>query len=96
MHRDPGLLIAAQPTRGLDVSSIEFVYRRLLEHRERGGATLLVSTELDEVLSLADRIAVLVSGRFVALLENRDIDIQELGLLMGALRRWSRREGATR
>lgn len=83
MHRDPGLLIAAQPTRGLDVGAIEFVYRRLLEHRERGGATLLVSTELDEILSLADRIAVLVSGRFVALLENRDIDIQELGLLMG-------------
>ncbi|MFN8035128.1 MAG: ABC transporter ATP-binding protein [Acidimicrobiia bacterium] len=82
MHRSPDLLIAAQPTRGLDVGAMEFVYRRMLEHRERGGATLLISTELDELLSLSDRIAVLVSGKFVALLENHEVRLEQLGLLM--------------
>ncbi|MCZ7534698.1 MAG: ABC transporter ATP-binding protein [Acidimicrobiia bacterium] len=83
MYRSPDLLIAAQPTRGLDVGAMEFVYRRMLEHRERGGATLLVSTELDEILSLSDRIAVLVDGRFVALIDDHAVDVEELGLLMG-------------
>ena len=57
-HR-PKFLIAAQPTRGLDVGAVEFVYQRLFEHTARGGGVLLISTELDEVLSLSDRIAVI-------------------------------------
>ncbi|MDX6506394.1 MAG: ral nucleoside transport system ATP-binding protein [Gaiellaceae bacterium] len=66
MSRDPKLLIAAQPTRGLDVGAIEFVHRRLVEARDRGEAVLLVSLELDEVLSLSDRIFVVYEGRIVA------------------------------
>ncbi|MCZ7529478.1 MAG: ABC transporter ATP-binding protein [Acidimicrobiia bacterium] len=80
---EPTLLIAAQPTRGLDVGAMEFVYDRLLDHRKRGGATLLVSTELDEILSLSDRIAVIVGGRFVRILDPDDADDETLGLLMG-------------
>jgi ABC-type uncharacterized transport system ATPase subunit len=82
IHNRPRFLIAAQPTRGLDVGAAEFVYQRLLEHRERGGATLLISVELDEILSLSDRIAVIVRGRFVRILEARSADPELLGLLM--------------
>ena len=63
IERDPKVLIAAQPTRGLDVGAIEFVHRRLIEERDEGRAILLVSLELEEVLSLSDRILVHVRGR---------------------------------
>ena len=62
---DPRLLLASQPTRGLDVGAIEFVHRRLVEQRDAGRAILLVSFELDEILALADRILVLYEGRIV-------------------------------
>jgi len=62
IERDPKVLIAAQPTRGLDVGAIEFVHRRLIEERDEGRAILLVSLELEEVLSLSDRILVLYEG----------------------------------
>jgi simple sugar transport system ATP-binding protein len=64
--RDPKVLIAAQPTRGLDVGAIEYLHRRLVEERDEGRAILLVSLELDEVLSLSDRILVMYEGRIVA------------------------------
>ena len=63
--RDPKVLIAAQPTRGLDVGAIEYVHRRLVEERDEGRAILLVSLELEEILSLSDRILVLYEGRIV-------------------------------
>ena len=66
MARDPKVLIAAQPTRGLDVGAIEYLHRRLVEERDEGRAILLVSLELDEVLSLSDRILVMYEGRIVA------------------------------
>ena len=62
---DPQLLVAAQPTRGLDVGAIEFVHRRLVEERDRGRAILLISFELDEILGLSDRILVMFGGRIV-------------------------------
>ncbi len=65
MARNPIVLIAAQPTRGLDVGAIEYVHRRLVAERDAGHAILLVSLELDEVLSLADRILVMYEGRIV-------------------------------
>jgi simple sugar transport system ATP-binding protein len=65
IDRDPKVLIAAQPTRGLDVGAIEFVHRRLIEERDDGRAILLVSLELDEILSLADRILVIFEGQIV-------------------------------
>ena len=82
LDRHPKLLIAAQPTRGLDVGAVEFVYERITQHKQCGGATLLISTELDEILSLADRVAVMVGGRVLQILDIHDADAERLGLLM--------------
>jgi simple sugar transport system ATP-binding protein len=81
VENDPRVLIAAQPTRGLDVGAIEFVHRRLVEERDEGRAVLLLSLELDEVLSLSDRILVMYEGELVA--EYRpDVTEEELGVAM--------------
>jgi general nucleoside transport system ATP-binding protein len=82
LSTQPQLLIASQPTRGLDVGSIEFVHSRLVSQRDKGLAVLLVSSELDEVLSLADRVAVIYRGKIVAELEGDAIDRDKIGLLM--------------
>ena len=81
VNGDPKVLIAAQPTRGLDVGAIEFVHKRLVEEREEGRAVLLVSLELDEVLSLADRILVMYEGRIVGEFAP-DVAEEELGFAM--------------
>jgi ABC-type uncharacterized transport system ATPase subunit len=78
----PTVLIASQPTRGVDVGSIEFIHRQLVERRDAGLAVLLVSSELDEVLSLADRVAVIYRGRIVGLLEGEQVDRERVGLMM--------------
>ncbi|MGF7036010.1 simple sugar transport system ATP-binding protein [Paenibacillus mucilaginosus] len=84
---DPNLLIAAQPTRGLDVGAIEFIHKRLLEQRSRGKAVLLISLELDEILQLSDRIAVIYEGRIVGVVDPASTSDRELGLMMaGSLR----------
>jgi simple sugar transport system ATP-binding protein len=77
------LVVAAQPTRGLDVGSIEYIHRRLVEQRDAGAAILIVSTELDEVLAVADRIAVMFEGRVVGVVSGADATYENLGLLMG-------------
>jgi len=77
------LLVAAQPTRGLDVGSIEYIHRRIVEKRDEGTAVVIVSTELDEVLALADRIAVMYQGRIVDILDPAEATPERLGLLMG-------------
>ena len=76
------LVIANQPTRGLDVGSVEYVHRRLIALRDGGAAVLLVSTELDELLAVADRIAVLYRGRVVATLRTAEATAERLGLFM--------------
>lgn len=76
------LLVAAQPTRGLDVGSIQYIHSRIVAERDSGAAVLLVSAELDEVLALADRVAVMYEGRFVGVLEGDEIDRSRIGLLM--------------
>jgi general nucleoside transport system ATP-binding protein len=81
IDRDPRVLVAAQPTRGLDVGAIEFVHRRLIEERDAGRAILLVSLELEEILSLADRILVLFEGRVVGEY-GADVSQDELGRAM--------------
>ena len=81
-YGDPILLIASQPTRGLDVGSIEFVHRQLLEARRNGKAIVLVSAELDEILSLSDKIAVIYGGRIVEVMNTRDAERRKIGLLM--------------
>lgn len=82
VDRDPDLLIAAQPTRGLDVGAIEFIHKRLIEQRDRGKAVLLVSFELDEIMNVSDRIAVIYEGKIVAIVDPKETNEQELGLLM--------------
>jgi ABC-type uncharacterized transport system ATPase subunit len=81
VSRDPSVLVAAQPTRGLDVGAIEFVHRRLVEERDEGRAILLVSFELDEILSLSDRILVLYEGQIVAEF-GPDVSEEEIGFAM--------------
>jgi simple sugar transport system ATP-binding protein len=76
------LLIVAQPTRGLDVGSIEFIHRRIVEMRDQGAAVLLVSAELDEILSLSDRVGVIYRGRLVGTFDGEEATRERLGLLM--------------
>jgi simple sugar transport system ATP-binding protein len=80
--RELKLLVLDQPTRGLDVGSIEFIHRQTIAKRDAGTAILLVSAELDEVLELSDRIAVMYRGRIVAVRDGRGADKNEIGLLM--------------
>jgi simple sugar transport system ATP-binding protein len=82
MSRDFNVLLAAQPTRGVDVGAIEFIHARLREAREQGKAVLLVSADLSEVLALADRVAVMYGGRFVAVLPRADATPDTIGPLM--------------
>lgn len=80
------LLIASQPTRGLDVGSIEYIHNRLIEKRDEGTAILLVSTELDEVLQLSDRVAVMYRGQIMDVLKGDQVTKQVVGLLMAGIR----------
>ncbi|MGM7681637.1 ABC transporter ATP-binding protein [Cytobacillus sp. Hm23] len=82
VDRSPDLLIAAQPTRGLDVGAIEFIHSKLIEERDKGKAVLLVSLELDEVMNVSDRIAVIYEGEIVGIVDPKETNEQELGLLM--------------
>ena len=79
------LLVASQPTRGLDVGSIEYIHRRIIEKRDEGCAVLLVSPELDEVMQLSDRIAVMYRGRIVAILNADQVSKEYVGLLMAGV-----------
>lgn len=79
---NPDLLIAAQPTRGLDVGAIEYVHKSLVAQRNDGKAVLLISLELDEVLSLSDRIAVIYEGKIVGIVDAKDTNERELGYMM--------------
>jgi len=78
----PKLLIAAQPTRGVDVGSIEFIHNQIVAARDAGSAVLLVSAELDEVLGLADRVAVMYAGKIVKILDEKDAERNKVGRLM--------------
>jgi simple sugar transport system ATP-binding protein len=79
--REHKVLIASQPTRGLDVGSIEFVHRRIIEQRDHGVAVVIVSSELDEIYALADRIAVVYEGKITGF-RDPDVPAAELGRLM--------------
>jgi simple sugar transport system ATP-binding protein len=79
------LLIAAQPTRGIDVGSIEFIHRGIVRQRDEGIAVLLVSAELDEILALADRIAVMFKGKIIATVAREDATREGIGLLMAGI-----------
>ena len=92
IDKNPSLLIAVQPTRGLDVGAIEFVHRQIVAQRDKGNAVLLVSLELDEVMSLSDRILVMYEGEIVGQLDPKTATAEELGLYMAG----AKREGTTK
>ena len=87
---DPDVLVAAQPTRGVDVGAIEFIHNELIRLRDQGKGIVLVSVELDEVLSLADRVLVMYEGEIVAEFDNKDLDELEVGLYMTGAKRMER------
>ena len=84
---DPDVLIAVQPTRGLDVGAIEYIHKQLVDARDSGKAVLLISLELDEVMNLSDRILVMFEGEIVADVRPEDVTVQELGLYMAGSKR---------
>ena len=87
IDRDPKLLIAVQPTRGLDVGAIEYIHEQLLKQRDEGKAILLVSLELEEVMNISDRILVMYEGEIVADVSPKEVTYQELGLYMAGAKR---------
>jgi ABC-type uncharacterized transport system ATPase subunit len=82
MDQHPDLLLVGQPTRGVDIGAIEFIHKRLIAMRDEGKAVLLVSVELDEIMSLADRIIVMFDGNIVGELTQEEADERKLGLMM--------------
>ena len=87
LDRSPNLLLAVQPSRGVDIGSTEFIHQKLLEERERGVAILLISTELDEIFALSDRIAVMYKGKIVDIIEASSARRETIGLLMAGVQK---------
>lgn len=85
LQRNPLLLIASQPTKGLDVAATEYIYEQLLNQRDQGRAVVLISDNLDEILQLSDRIAVMYEGRILAVVSAEDADPNEIGLMIGGV-----------
>ena len=87
IDKDPELLVAVQPTRGLDVGAIEYIHKQLVAQRDKGKAVLLVSLELDEVMDVSDRILVMYEGEIVGELDPKKVTVEELGLYMAGAKR---------
>jgi simple sugar transport system ATP-binding protein len=85
IERNPDLLLVGQPTRGVDIGAIEFIHKQIVALRDAGKAILLVSVELDEILSLSDRIAVMFDGRIMGERDPSGTNERELGLLMAGV-----------
>ena len=85
LSREPKMLIASQPTRGVDIGATEFIHQRLLEQRAAGKAILLISEDLDEIRALSDRIAVMYEGRIVGVVERDQATVEEIGLIMAGI-----------
>ena len=82
LSAEPAVLLVAQPTRGVDIGAAEYIHERLIAQREQGTAVLVVSEDLDEVLALADRVAVMFEGWIVAVIDRSECTVEDLGLLM--------------
>ena len=82
LSSEPTVLLAAQPTRGVDIGAAEYIHRRLVEEQGRGTAILVISEDLDEVLALSDRIAVMFEGRLMGIVDRADVSVEQLGLMM--------------
>ncbi|MEE0766691.1 MAG: heme ABC transporter ATP-binding protein, partial [Christensenellales bacterium] len=85
ISRQPKLLIAMHPTRGLDVGAIEYIHKKIMEQRDNSVGILLVSTELEEVLKLSDRVAVMYEGRIMGIVKPEETTVEEMGLMMGGM-----------
>ncbi len=94
LSREPRVLIAAQPTRGVDIGATEYVHARLLEQRQQGTAILLISEDLDEILALSDRIAVIFEGHIMGVVAREDATLEQLGLMMAGVEAETQREPA--
>ncbi len=86
LSEDPTLTIASQPTRGVDIGNIEAIHKKLVEIRDNGKAVLLISAELDEVMSVADRVAVIYEGEIVAWVNPREVNQEQMGLYMAGIK----------
>jgi simple sugar transport system ATP-binding protein len=86
LSRQPRVLIAAQPTRGLDIGATEYVHHQLLQQRQEGIATLLISEDLDEILAISDRIAIIFEGEIMGIVMSEDAQIDQIGLMMAGVR----------
>ena len=85
IERDPDILLVGQPTRGVDIGAIEFIHQRIIGLRDKGKAILLVSVELDEIMSLSDRIVVMFDGKIMGECNAHETNETELGLLMAGV-----------
>jgi simple sugar transport system ATP-binding protein len=86
LSRKPSTIIAAQPTRGLDIGATEYVHAQLLEQRQEGTAILLISEDLDEILAISDRIAVIFEGQIMGINQRGEATLEQLGLLMAGVK----------
>ena len=86
LSRPVKLLLASQPTRGLDVGSIEYIHKEIVEMRDRGVGVLLISAELDEIMSLSDRIAIMYQGQIMDIVDAKKTNKEALGLLMAGVK----------
>ncbi|MNX97794.1 Arabinose import ATP-binding protein AraG [compost metagenome] len=82
VEQDPDVLLVGQPTRGVDIGAIEYIHQQIIAMRDKGKAVLLVSVELDEIMSLSDRILVIADGRIVGELDGAKADERTIGLMM--------------
>lgn len=87
LSRKPRVVVAAQPTRGLDIGATDYVHQQLLEQRDEGAATLLISEDLDEILALSDRIAVIFEGKIMGIVPRKGASTQQLGLMMAGVQK---------
>ncbi|HEC23464.1 MAG TPA: ABC transporter ATP-binding protein, partial [Chloroflexi bacterium] len=87
LARNPRVLVAAQPTRGVDIGATEYIHKQLVAQREKGMATLLISEDLDEIRNLSDRIAVMYEGEIMGIVDRDEATVEELGLMMAGVRR---------
>jgi simple sugar transport system ATP-binding protein len=92
---EPKLIVAVHPTRGVDIGASETIHELLRQQRQRGAAILLISEDLDELMALADRIAVLYDGRMMGVTQARQTDREEIGLLMAGITELSNTEAVT-
>jgi len=87
LSRNPKVLIAAQPTAGLDVGATEFIKEKLKEQKNRGVGILLISSDLNEIMSLSDRVAVIFEGKIMGILPAATAQLEEIGLMMGGIKK---------